>query len=141
MEVRNCFYRVSVKALVLNEAKNKFLVVKEPDGRWELPGGGLDWGVTPQEDLPREIEEEMGVPVTWVAARPSYTLVRKSSDHDDLWILNIVYRATLEHLDFTPSDECIDIAFVDKTDVAQMNVFPQVADLAEQFAEDLNAQT
>jgi 8-oxo-dGTP diphosphatase len=38
-----CYYRISVKALILDETRTKFLVVQELDGRWELPGGGLDW--------------------------------------------------------------------------------------------------
>ena len=51
-KIPECFYRVSVKALVLNETRDKFLICEEESGVWELPGGGLDWGATPQEDLP-----------------------------------------------------------------------------------------
>jgi len=58
-EIPNCFYRVSVKALILNETIDKFLISEKESGVWELPGGGLDWGASPQEDLPREIMEEM----------------------------------------------------------------------------------
>ena len=42
MDIPECFYRISVKALVLNEARDRFLITQEEDGRWELPGGGLD---------------------------------------------------------------------------------------------------
>lgn len=35
--VPNCFYRISVKALILND-EGKFLLTKEDNGLWELPG-------------------------------------------------------------------------------------------------------
>lgn len=131
-EIPNCFYRVSVKALVLNETRDKFLICEEESGVWELPGGGLDWGMTPQEDLPREIQEEMGITVTKIAKNPSYfvtdqTLNRKA------WVVNVLYETELENLNFTPSNECVNVKFVNKEDVKEMNVFPTVRQLADMF--------
>jgi 8-oxo-dGTP pyrophosphatase MutT (NUDIX family) len=114
--VPECFYRVSAKALVLNDARDKFLIVQESDGRWELPGGGLDWGATPQEDIPREIMEEMGIVTTSVADYPAYFFtfehVRTGS-----WLANILYETTLKNLAFTTSRECVAVQFIDKNDV------------------------
>lgn len=131
-EIPECFYRVSVKALVLNETRDKFLICEEESGIWELPGGGLDWGTTPQEDLPREIEEEMGLVVTKVADNPSYFITDQTLNKG-LWIVNVVYEAELENLDFTPSDECVNIKFVDKDDIESMNVFPTIKKLTAMF--------
>lgn len=58
--IPNNFYRVSIKALILNKARTKFAAVLEDNGYWELPGGGLDWGESPETCLRREILEEMG---------------------------------------------------------------------------------
>jgi len=74
--VPECFYRVSVKALVLNETRDKFLICQEENGMWDLPGGGLDWETKPQDDLAREIHEEMGLNIIKVAERPSYFTTR-----------------------------------------------------------------
>ena len=52
-EIRSKYYRLSVKALILNEERNKFLLTKKENGVWDLPGGGLDWGETPGKGLAR----------------------------------------------------------------------------------------
>lgn len=132
MEVPECFYRISIKALVLNETRDKFLICQEENGMWDLPGGGLDWETTPQEDLQREIQEEMGLAITKVAERPSY-FVTEMHVKKGLWKANVVYETELEHLNFTPSDECINIRFVNKEEVAELETFPGVKEIAEQF--------
>jgi len=131
-EIRSGYYRVSAKALILNESRDKFLICEEASGMWELPGGGLDWGVSPQADIPREIQEEMGLPVTYVAANPSYFVTDQNAEKT-LWIANVVYETKVEHMHFTPSDECVNITFVDKTDVKNLHVFPTVRTVSELF--------
>ena len=130
-EIRNGYYRVSVKALVLNETRDKFFICEEESGIWELPGGGLDWGTTPQEDLPREIVEEMGIVVSHVANNPSYFITDQNTDKT-LWIANVLYETTLDNLDFTRLMS-VNIRFVDKVDIKNMNVYSTVRKLAEMF--------
>ena len=133
MEVPECFYRISIKALILNGTRDKFLVCEEESGIWELPGGGLDWGATPHEDVSREILEEMGLKVTRVADHPSYFITDDHRLVGKIWFANVVYEVEVENLEFTPSDECINIRFVDKDDLENLNVFPNVRKIAEQF--------
>lgn len=132
MDIPNCFYRVSIKALVLNEERDKFLITQEHNGQWELPGGGLDWGFSPHEDLPREIQEEMGLEVEWIADHPSYFLAIER-DYKDFHLVNVLYETKLKGLDFTPSDECIDIKFVNAAEAATLNAFSNVLRFAEVF--------
>ena len=56
-DIRSGFYRVSIKGLILDETRKKFAVVLEDNGWWELPGGGMDWGESPETCLTREIKE------------------------------------------------------------------------------------
>ena len=130
--VPECFYRISIKALILNETKDKFLICQEESGMWDLPGGGLNWETKPQDDLAREIQEEMGLNITKVAERPSY-FVTEMHVKKGLWKANVVYETELEHLNFTPSEECVGIRFVNKDDVAALETFPGVKQIAEQF--------
>ena len=131
--IPECFYRVSVKGLVYDETGDTFLLTQEKSGIWELPGGGLEWGATPHEELSREIQEEMGLSVRSMAEEPSYFLGGYHLPEWDVWILYIVYAITLEHLNFTKSDECFDIAFVTPEDALTMNVRPQILELANKL--------
>lgn len=131
-QVPECFYRVSVKALILNDTRDKFLICEEESGVWELPGGGLDWGMTPQEDLPREISEEMGLKVTKISDNPSYFITDQTLNRG-VWIVNVIYETELENIDFKPSNECVNIKFVNKEDIRDMKVFPTIKKLADMF--------
>lgn len=45
----------------------------------------------------------------------------------------MVYETELEHLNFTPSEECVNIRFVNKDDLDGLETFPGVKQIAEEF--------
>jgi mutator protein MutT len=55
-------FPVSVKGVVLRE--DRVVLVSNPRGEWELPGGKLDPGETPEQCVAREIAEELGLAVS-----------------------------------------------------------------------------
>jgi len=128
--IENCFYRISVKALILDSDK-RFLLTQEDNGLWELPGGGLDFGEKPQAGLAREVKEEMGVTITYVADNPSYFLTDKTKTGRPY--ANIIYVARISSLDFTPSAECVAVRFFTQKDVMKEQVFPNVAIFAGMY--------
>ncbi|MEO8665628.1 MAG: NUDIX hydrolase [Ignavibacteria bacterium] len=121
--IPNNYYRTSIKALVLNE-ENKFLLTKESDGRWELPGGGMDHGESPEACLIREIKEEMGLTVIYFCKQPSYFYTDKHLKYE--YVANVLFEVKLEHLNFTPSNECTEVRFFTKEEALKENLFPNV---------------
>lgn len=131
-DIPNNFYCTSIKALVLNDSKNKFLVCKKETGVWVLPGGKLDFGESPQAGLRREIMEEMNIEAIHVADNPSYFITGQTL-HTKTWVVNAIYVTLLADLNFTPSDECTEIQFIDKESASDLILFPTVATLLDQF--------
>lgn len=125
------FYRVSIKALILDETGKKFLIVKEDNGWWEVPGGGLDYGETPSDCLKREIKEEMGLDVSFVSQNPSYFLV--GHNMSGVWAVGIVYEVRVKDLNFTPSNECQEIKYVSQEELKDLKAFRTVTELAERL--------
>lgn len=125
IQVPDCFYRVSVKALVV-DSSHKFLLVREDNGLWELPGGGLDFGENPREGLRRELLEEMALEAKSISDKPEFffSAIHPKGHH----IVNAVYRTVLFHLDFVPSSECREIRFFSPVEVFQIKewMYPNV---------------
>ena len=116
-----------MKALVLDESRVRFLVARKEDGLWELPGGGLDWGMEPSEELRREIREEMGLKIVQIEQHPSYFLTDQGGIPGGWWRGNVVYETVLESLDFTPSDECVEVHFVTAEEAKSLD--PQLGNI------------
>lgn len=131
INIPNSFYRVSIKALILDETGTKFLVILEDNGWWELPGGGLDWGESVEQCIKRELSEEMGLTVTLVNPYPSYYLIGKSMK--DNMTLNLVFETKVKDLNFKTSEECQEIKFIAPSEIESINAFRTVKELATAF--------
>ncbi len=127
--IPNCFYRVSVKALILDE-QWRFLLCREDVGKWELPGGGLDFGENAQEGISREIREEMNLEVTSVDENPCYFFTWLEKER---WKANVLYKTTVKNLNFTPSDECQEVRFFTVEEALQMDLFWNVIEFCKQY--------
>ncbi|MCL6260989.1 NUDIX hydrolase [Aquiflexum sp. TKW24L] len=130
--IPDCFYRVSIKALVL-DSSNKFLLVREENGLWELPGGGLDFGENPQEGLRRELKEEMALEAKTISDYPSYFF--PAINPKGQYIVNAVYATEFFHLDFKPSPECLEIRFFSVAEVFEIKekMYPNVLEFAKLY--------
>lgn len=144
----DCFYRVTVKGLCVRDGK--LLMIRESEGlsggKWELPGGGLDFGNDFKTDFSREVDEEMGLTVAKMAKSPLYVWTYKGEGRRSMdWYYSCVltFRVEFDHLNFRPSDECEEIKFFTKDELKDLNLNWQMTPLPdffnpEDFTEPLN---
>lgn len=135
--IDECYYRVSVKGIVIDET-GRFLLAREDNDMWELLGGGLEHGEDPIAGLRREIQEETGLEVTYVSPAPVYFVTAKRHGHDS-YIANLIYEIELKDLDFTPSSECQELRFFTVGEARQVDTFPSVAKFLDIFDVHLHA--
>jgi 8-oxo-dGTP pyrophosphatase MutT (NUDIX family) len=126
-----CYYRVSVKALVLDET-GRFLLAKEDNGKWEFIGGGLDHGEDPKSCLKREISEETGLVTTFISDSPKYFITAPRRNYNS-YLANIIYDVKLRDLNFTPSEECIELRYFSAAEAAKEDLFANVEEFLKHF--------
>ena len=129
--IENWWYRISVKALIYNE-KWEFLLCKESNWTWDLPWGWLDHGENTISCLKRELKEEMWLVAKNIDKTPLYFITaHKSTSKTRPWIANICYKTEVENLDFTKSDECVEIWFFDINSAKKLNLLINVVELIQ----------
>lgn len=133
MEIPNNFYRTAIKGLIFNK-KNEFLLVKEDMDYWDLPGGAMDFGESPEETLTREIREETGLIVTKISNRPKYFLAFINIKNH--WTTNTVYKVEVKDLNFKKIKEVSEIKFFTKEEALKENIFPSVKRFIKMMEED-----
>jgi 8-oxo-dGTP diphosphatase len=130
-------YRVSVKCISIDET-GRFLLAKEDNGKWELLGGGLDHDEDPIAALKREIKEETGLEIIEVSPTPKYFVTAPKFDREG-YVANVIYEVKFKDLNFTPSDECVELRFFNRDEAKKENLFPQVAKFIELFNLELHS--
>jgi 8-oxo-dGTP pyrophosphatase MutT (NUDIX family) len=66
-KIKDCLYRVAVKAII--QKNGKYLLVRDKrDTGWSFPGGGVDYGENLQQALVREIAEEINIPESAISS-------------------------------------------------------------------------
>jgi 8-oxo-dGTP diphosphatase len=126
-----CFYRVSVKALITHD--DKVLLIQESDGRWKLPGGGLEVGESFLSCATRELHEELGVNVTHMSTQPVYvwTLVDDDPQKGVRPKVILCFNVKVDSSDFKGnSEESVQMKFFTKEDITNLNLHPNIKELS-----------
>lgn len=126
MEIQQAWYRISVKALIYNE-KWEFLLTKENNWTWDIPGWWLDHWENFDVCIKRELQEEMWLEVIWIDKNPKYFITaHKPESKTRPWLANVFYEVKVKDLNFRPSDECIEIWFFNIDNVNNINTIVNV---------------
>lgn len=105
----DAFYRVSLKAIIRNDA-GEVLVVKENGSKWTLPGGGMDHGETTHDALKRELFEEALITSDFKAK-----LINTASlylEKREAWLLWLVYEVEIDRLEYGVGADADEVAFI-----------------------------
>lgn len=131
MDGTKCF-RIAVRGLIYNQNDEVLLLrrsraTRGEDGYWELPGGGLEHGESPQKALEREVAEEthltvgIGIPVlVWDYLR---------SDH--MQIIGMTFSCHWTSGSVELSHEHDDYSWVKLHDIKNYKIFPELKDEIE----------
>jgi 8-oxo-dGTP diphosphatase len=121
-------YEVSTKGLYQDES-GRILVIQDEDGRWELPGGGLDHGEDIVESLKRECLEELGVSCEVVDAQPYKVWVGITEYNAPRLIL--LYRIKPLSFEFKNNPEAMEIKLITKEELKDLKLVPQLERIKE----------
>ena len=119
-------FQVTVKGLVFDRG-GRVMLLREPSGVWDLPGGRLRHGESFEECLRRECEEEMGVGCTVLEKTPrcAWTALDKLGN----WRLMLCFAIELEHFQFRDSEECVGYDFIARESLDSVDLSPQTRPL------------
>jgi 8-oxo-dGTP pyrophosphatase MutT (NUDIX family) len=110
-------FPVSVKGVVLRD--DAVIVVRNRRGEWELPGGKLELGETPENCVEREIAEELGLVVEAAAPIGAWVYTIDSTTHVVIVSYGCVERGTPEAV---LSDEHTELSWIPLRDVPQLRM-------------------
>lgn len=119
-------FQVSVKGLFFDE-ENKLMMVQEKNGLWEFPGGRIQKGEQFIDCLKRECLEETGLECEVLDELPY--IVYPAIDKEGRGRIMVYFKVKFNTLDFKPSDECVDLKFFSKGEIAQLPTYPQLKQL------------
>ncbi|MFO0703672.1 MAG: NUDIX domain-containing protein [Patescibacteria group bacterium] len=98
--------QVGVK-IFLKNSKGEYLTIqrgqegKPTDGKWDIPGGRIDTGVTLMENLARELREEIGL--TDVDLSNAKLLCAQDIIRETIHVIRLTYLLEGDFNNFTPN--------------------------------------
>lgn len=119
-------FHLAVKGLVV--CNHRFLVVQKlpkkehAPGYWELPGGGLSFGESPEEALVREIAEETSLKVTVTHPLFIWSFMKNSEKQ----VIGITYHCMTDSDDVVLSSEHLDYRWITREEIDQVQLMPEL---------------
>jgi 8-oxo-dGTP pyrophosphatase MutT (NUDIX family) len=118
--------RVGCSALIWDEQREKILITQRTDnGRWCLPGGGLEAGESLEEACIREVLEETGLVVNigrLIAVYSTPHRILAYADGNQFQIISLFFEAQIVGGEIALSDETLAIDFYSIAEIETMDM-------------------
>lgn len=130
---------IAICALIRNE-KGEMLIAQryEPErpqvhGKWELVGGGVEFGEDPETTVIREVKEEIGVDVKVLRLFPKVcTATAKTVSGESYHVVLITYECEIINGIPKPSDpEISEVRYVPPSEIKNMDAFDNLKEIAK----------
>ena len=96
---------ITVKGVVFKD--NKVLLLEDRNNKWELPGGRIDFGETPEQTLVREFSEELGISSVHIGTIINAWTFTVDRDDGERQYVVLVYTCQISDQALVQSDEHI----------------------------------
>ncbi|OGL66010.1 hypothetical protein A3B21_00580 [Candidatus Uhrbacteria bacterium RIFCSPLOWO2_01_FULL_47_24] len=133
METVICKEPIVAVIALIKDAQGRVLVQKRgldyipaAFGIWEFPGGGIEFGETPEEAIKREVKEEIGCEVEIVRLLPyAHTNTWDRADDKKIQVIVLCYECRIVSGIPTPSHtEVTEIKWCTKEEAARLHLMP-----------------
>ena len=122
----------AVSAVIRND-NGEFLLTKrgiEPfKGDWDLPGGFIDYGESPEEAILRELEEELGIKVVKeieMSDMFNVDYVNEGREDEKIQVLTIVFEIVIDESEITGAkDDVEEYKFFNSKNFPKNIAFPE----------------
>ena len=118
--------RVGCSAMIFDDAREKILLTRRTDnGRWCLPGGGLDPGESAEEACVREVWEETGLRANVTRLIGIYTdpnFIVEYADGNQHQIVAMSFEAKVTGGKLSLSNETTDVGYFSLAEIKTMDV-------------------
>lgn len=113
-------FHVDVKGLVFDE-EGKLMLLKEPAGTWDLPGGRMEHGENFEQALQRECQEELGVSCTLLEPLPVFSWPVLWEQHH-IYVVYLAFCISVDSYVFKQTNEHTDHAFLTPLEMEKINL-------------------
>lgn len=136
---------VAMKAFIIDEEKDTIFLMRKGNkdalnpGKWEVPGGKMEYGETTTETFKREVKEESGLDIEVGKGLTNpwqWTFTNKEGEESQIIAVGKVCRATTDEVDYshqTETDDLVESGYVPISEVLNYDLIPNLIPTMQGF--------